>query len=213
MRVAEEFGFRIGTFQHVLEGYKVADEMARHGAMASTFSDWWAYKFEVYDAIPYNAALMRERGVVVSLNSDSTELARRLQLEAAKAVKWGGVPPEDALLMVTLNPARQLGVEDRVGSIEPGKDADLVLWSGSPLSTGSRPLRTWVDGILRFDREKDVARRPALEAERLALVAKAKAAREDGEGDGVQWGPAYLEEGHDDCMDNVTLAGEAEVMR
>ena len=133
----EGFNVRIGTLQHVLEGYKVADEIARHGAGASCFSDWWAYKFEVYDAIPHAGSLMRDRGVLVSFNSDSSDLARRLNLEAAKAVKYGGTPEIEALHFVTINPARQLGIEARVGSLEPGKDGDFVLWSGSPLDTGS----------------------------------------------------------------------------
>ena len=132
MRVAEEFGFRIRVFQHILEGYKVADVMAKHGAGGSSFSDWWAYKLEVYDAIPYNGALMHNQGVLVSFNSDSDELARRLNGEAAKAVKWGGVSEEEALKFVTLNPAKQLKVDHLIGSLEPGKDADFVLWSGPP---------------------------------------------------------------------------------
>ncbi|HEY3169522.1 MAG TPA: amidohydrolase family protein, partial [Thermoanaerobaculia bacterium] len=174
LRVAEEFGVKIGTFQHVLEGYKVADEIARHGAGASGFSDWWAYKIEVYDAIPYAFPLMRERGVTVSFNSDSNELARRLNFEASKAVKYGGVPPADALAFVTSNPAKQLGIADRVGSLEPGKDADFVVWSGDPLATSTIALQTWIEGRKYFDREKDLARRPTLEKERADLVAKAK---------------------------------------
>ncbi|MEK7251282.1 MAG: amidohydrolase, partial [Bacteroidota bacterium] len=134
MRVAEDFGFRIQVFQHILEGYKVADVMAKHGAGASSFSDWWAYKLEVYDAIPYNGALMYEQGVVVSFNSDSDELARRMNWEAAKAVKYGGVPETEALKFVTLNPAKQLKVDNKVGSLEIGKDADFVVWNGNPLS-------------------------------------------------------------------------------
>ncbi|HYK42540.1 MAG TPA: amidohydrolase family protein [Thermoanaerobaculia bacterium] len=174
LRVAEEFGVKVATLQHVLEGYKVADEMARHGAGGSTFSDWWAYKPEAYDAIPYNGALMRERGVVVSFNSDSDELARRLNWEAAKAVRYGGVPPADALAFVTSNPAKQLGIFQRVGSLEPGKDADFVLWSGDPLSTTSIAMQTWVDGRKYFDRAADLAGRPALEKEKADLIARAK---------------------------------------
>ena len=124
LRLAEEFGFQIGTLQHVLEGYKVADEIAAHGAGASTFSDWWGYKVEAYDAIPHNAALMTERGVLVSINSDSGEEMRHLNQEAAKAIKWGGMSEIEALKLVTLNPAKQFGIDDRVGSIEVGKDAD-----------------------------------------------------------------------------------------
>ena len=170
MRVAEDFGFRIGTFQHILEGYKVAPEMARHGASGSTFSDWWAYKFEVYDAIPYNGALMRRAGVNVSFNSDSDELARRLNLEAAKAVKYGDVPPEEALKFVTLNPAFQLHLDDRVGSLEPGKDGDFVIWSGDPLSGYSMCLQTWIEGQRYFDRDEDLAMRTRDKTRREELI-------------------------------------------
>ena len=178
IRSADEFGVKIGTFQHVLEGYKVADEIARHGAGASGFSDWWAYKVEVFDAIPYAFPLMRERGVLVSFNSDDDGLARRLNLEAAKAVKYGQVAPADALAFVTSNPAKQLGIAARVGSLEPGKDGDFVVWSGDPLSTTTVALETWIDGKKYFDRAADVAARPALESERAALIAKAKAKTE-----------------------------------
>jgi imidazolonepropionase-like amidohydrolase len=181
MRSAEEFDVRIGTFQHVLEGYKVADEIARHGAGASGFSDWWAYKVEVFDAIPYAFPLMRERGVLVSFNSDDDGLARRLNLEAAKAVKYAGLAPADALAFVTSNPAKQLGIDARVGSLEPGKDGDFVVWSGDPLSTSTVALETWIDGKKYFDRAGDLAARPAREAERAALLAKAKARAEGGQ--------------------------------
>jgi len=170
MRVAEDFGFRIGTFQHILEGYKVAPEMARHGAAGSTFSDWWAYKFEVYDAIPYNGALMRRAGVNVSFNSDSNELARRLNLEAAKAVKYGGVPPEEALKFVTINPAYQLRLDDRIGSLEQGKDGDFVIWSGDPLSGYTICMQTWIDGNRYFDREQDMAMRARDKQRREHLI-------------------------------------------
>ncbi len=172
IELAESFGFRVATFQHVLEGYKVADEIAAHGAGASSFSDWWAYKYEVIDAIPYNGALMREREVVVSFNSDSDELARRLNLEAAKAVKYGGVADDEALKFVTLNPANQLGIDDRVGSLEPGKDADFVIWSGDPLSTYTVCEQTWIDGRKYFDRAQDLERRRQISAERDTLLAK-----------------------------------------
>src|SRR5262249_689839 len=145
LRVCDEFGVKVATLQHILEGYKVADEIAAHGAGASSFSDWWAYKFEVYDAIPYNGALMRERGVLVSFNSDSDELARRMNVEAAKAVKYGGVPPDEALKFVTWNAARQMGVEKRIGSLEAGKDGDFVIWSGDPLDPTSMCLETWIE--------------------------------------------------------------------
>ncbi len=174
LRVAEEFGIQVDTLQHVLEGYKVADEIARHGAGASGFSDWWAYKEEAYDAIPYAFPLMRERGVLVSYNSDSDELARRLNLEASKAVKYGGLAPADALAFVTSNPARQLGLQNRVGSLEPGKDADFVVWSGDPLATSTIAMQTWIEGKKYFDRDVDLTSRAALDAERAALTAKAK---------------------------------------
>ncbi|MEM9586114.1 MAG: amidohydrolase [Planctomycetota bacterium] len=157
--VLDRFGIRIGTLQHILEGYKVADRIAQHGAMASAFSDWWAYKFEVFDAIPYNGVLMHDAGIVVSFNSDDRELARHLNTEAAKATKYGGVPPEEALKFVTLNPAKQLRIDHRVGSIESGKDADLVLWSGPPMSTTSRCEQTWIDGRKYFDVQIDQQRR------------------------------------------------------
>ena len=172
LRLAEEFGFRIATLQHVLEGYKVADEIAAHGAGASTFSDWWAYKVEAYDAIPYNAALMAERGILVSINSDSAEEARHLNQEAAKAVKWGGVSEEQALAMVTMNPAVQLGVGGRIGSLEVGKDADLAVFDRHPLSTYAVNQMTFVDGELLFSRERDRAMRESAAAERAALEKK-----------------------------------------
>ena len=163
MRLAEEFGFKIATLQHVLEGYKIADEIAAHGAGASTFSDWWGYKMEAYDAIPYNAALMSERGVVVSINSDSGEEMRHLNQEAAKAMKWGGMSELEALKLVTLNPAIQLGIDPWVGSIEVGKDADLVLYDGPPLSMYSVVQKTFVDGDLYFDKELDAQRQAKID--------------------------------------------------
>ncbi len=184
IRLAEEFGFRIASFQHVLEGYKIADEIAGHGAGASTFSDWWAYKLEAYDAIPFNGALMAERGVVVSFNSDSSELARRLNLEAAKGVKYGGMTEPEALKLVTLNPAIQLGIRDRVGSLEPGKDADFVIWSGHPFSVYTIAEQTWVDGIKTFDREEDLARRAEIAERRAALIDKVRKGDKAGEQSG-----------------------------
>ncbi|MCS7066957.1 MAG: amidohydrolase family protein, partial [Fimbriimonadales bacterium] len=166
MRVCEEFGVRIATFQHVLEGYKVAKEMAQHGVGGSAFSDWWAYKVEAYDAIPYNGALMASRGVVVSFNSDSNELARRLNTEAAKAIKYGGMSEVEALKFVTLNPAKQLGIDRYVGTIEPGKHADLALWSDHPLSVYARCEKTLIDGVIYFDTERDRQWRALLEQER-----------------------------------------------
>jgi hypothetical protein len=173
MRLAEDFGFRIGTFTHILEGYKVAKEMAEHGAMASSFSDWWAYKFEVYDAIPYNGALMHAQGVVTSYNSDDAEMGRRLNQEAAKAVKYGGVPEEEALKFVTLNAAKQLHIENRVGSISEGKDADFVIWSGHPLSGYSKVLQTWIDGRKYFDIDENKKQSEEIKKQKAALIQKA----------------------------------------
>ncbi|HTS76720.1 MAG TPA: amidohydrolase [Bryobacteraceae bacterium] len=170
IRIADDYGFKIRTFQHVLEGYKVADEIAAHGAGGSTFSDWWGYKMEAYDAIPYNAALMAKKGIIVSLNSDDAELMRRLNTEAAKAIKYGGLSREDALAMVTINPAKQLGVESRVGSIEAGKDGDVVLFDKDPLSTMSKVQKVWIDGNKYFDRDGDVSGRPAKELEKKKLM-------------------------------------------
>jgi imidazolonepropionase-like amidohydrolase len=159
-----------------LEGYKVADEMAKHGVGGSTFSDWFNYKYEVIDAIPYNGSLMRERGVVVSFNSDSSDLSRRLYTEAAKAVKYGGTSEEDALKFVTINPAKQLRIDKRVGSLEFGKDADFVIWSKSPLDTATVCLETWIDGKKYFDRAAVPEKMAALQKERADLLAKAKQA-------------------------------------
>src|ERR1041384_5367552 len=167
--IADEFGFKIKTFQHVLEGYKVAKEIAAHGAGASIFADSWGYKIEAYDAIPYNAAILTRAGVVVSMNSDSDERARRLNIEAAKAMHWGDLTEEQALKLVTLNPAIQLGIQERVGSIDVGKDADIAIWNGHPFSVYSRVDTTFVDGEVFFDREKDLARRPELGKERATL--------------------------------------------
>ncbi len=169
LRLSEEFRFRIATFQHVLEGYKVAPELAKHGAGASTFSDWWAYKVEAYDAIPHNAAIMARRGVLVSINSDSAEEARHLNQEAAKAVRFGNLSDAEALKLVTLNAAKQLGIDARVGSLEPGKDADLVLFNHHPLSTRALPQKVWIDGRLLFDRDQDRKRREEQGAERTRL--------------------------------------------
>jgi imidazolonepropionase-like amidohydrolase len=181
IRLAEELGFKIATFQHVLEGYKVAKEIAAHGAGASTFSDWWAFKVEAYDAIPYNAAVMTRKGVLVSINSDSAEEARHLNQEVAKTIKYGGLSEDEALKLITLNPALQLGIAHRVGSIEAGKDADLVLYDRHPLSVFAVPQKVLIDGQVYFDRERDIARRAELEREKKALLEKEKAARESGD--------------------------------
>src|ERR1044072_3057108 len=169
INLADEFGFKVRTFQHVLEGYKVAKEIAAHGAGASIFADSSGYKIEAYDAIPYNAAIMTRAGVVVSMNSDSDERARRLNIEAAKAMHWGDLTEEQALKLVTLNPAIQLGIQERVGSIDVGKDADVAIWNGHPFSVYSRVDTTFIDGVVYFDREQDIARRADLAKERATL--------------------------------------------
>jgi len=171
-RLAQEFGVTIGTFQHVLEGYKVAEAIEQAALGASTFSDWWAYKFEVIDAIPFNAAIMTDVGVTVSINSDSDEHARRLNTEAGKSLKYGGMDPHEALKLVTLNPAIQLGIADRVGSLAAGKDADLAIWSGNPLSYFSRCESTWVDGREYFSLERDRELRAEAERERNRILQK-----------------------------------------
>lgn len=178
LRVAKEFGFKVRTLQHVLEGYKVADEIAASGAGASTFSDWWAYKVEAYDAIPYNAALMTRRGVIVSVNSDDAEEATHLNQEAAKSMKYGGLTHDEALKLVTLNPAIQLGIDKRVGTIDVGKDADLVIYNRDPLSAYAVVQKTLIDGHVYFDRQRDMAARPALEKEKKDLMEKEKKAEE-----------------------------------
>jgi imidazolonepropionase-like amidohydrolase len=170
LRVAESFGFKIATLQHVLDGYKVADQIAKHGAGASTFSDWWAYKFEVYDATPYNGALMNSVGVIVSFNSDSDEMARRMNTESAKAIKYGGLNEESALKFVTINPAKQLRIDNRVGSIEVGKDADFVIWSENPLSTYTICEETWIDGRKYFDRKEDKEMQEKIVKERAMII-------------------------------------------
>jgi imidazolonepropionase-like amidohydrolase len=170
MKVAEDFNFRINTFTHILEGYKVADIMKAHGCGASTFSDWWAYKYEVAEAIPYNAALMNEVGVLTAINSDDAEMGRRLNQEAAKAVKYGGVPEEIAWKMVTLNPAKLLHLDSKTGSIKAGKDADVVLWSDNPLSIYAKPLQTYVDGVKYFDIEEDARMREEIAAEKARII-------------------------------------------
>jgi N-acetylglucosamine-6-phosphate deacetylase len=172
IRVCEDYKITIGSLQHILEGYKVADVMAKHGATGSSFSDWWAYKYEVIDAIPFNGALMHRQGIVVSFNSDDAELGRHLNHEAAKAVKYGGVAPEEALKFVTLNPAKQLRIDAWVGSLEAGKQADFVVWSGPPLAVTSRCLETWIDGRKYFDRQADRALRDEQLKMRAQLIRK-----------------------------------------
>jgi len=170
MKVAEKFDFNINTFTHILEGYKVADKMKVHGVGGSTFSDWWAYKYEVNDAIPYNAAIMHNAGVVVAINSDDAEMSRRLNQEAAKSVKYGGVSEEDAWKFVTLNPAKLLHLDDRVGSLKVGKDADVVLWTDHPLSIYAKAEKTIIEGVTYFDLERDKQMREAIKKEKSELI-------------------------------------------
>jgi imidazolonepropionase-like amidohydrolase len=180
MRVAEDYGFRVNTFTHILEGYKVATEMAEHGVGGSTFSDWWNYKWEVRYAIPYNPYLMHAAGVVTTINSDDAEMARRLNQEAAKAVKYGGMDEVEALKMVTLNPAKLLRLDDRMGSIEEGKDADLVLWNAHPLSIYAVVQKTMIDGKVYYDAERNQELAAFTAAERSRLIGKASAAAAKG---------------------------------
>jgi hypothetical protein len=172
MRVAEKFGFRVNTFTHILEGYKVADKLKAHGANASTFSDWWAYKTEVQDAIAYNATIMQKMGLNVCINSDDPEMARRLNQEAAKSVKYGGMSEDEAWKMVTINPAKALHVSDRTGSVKVGKDADLVLWSDNPLSIYAKPLTDIIDGTIYYDVQRDEMLRKSIARERNRLTQK-----------------------------------------
>jgi imidazolonepropionase-like amidohydrolase len=202
IKVADKFKFTVNTFTHILEGYKVADKMKAHGANASTFSDWWAYKVEVIDAIPQNAYIMQKVGINVAINSDDAEMARRLNQEAAKSVKYGNMDEQDALKMVTINPATMLHVADRTGSIKVGKDADLVLWSDNPLSIYAKAEKTMVDGIVYFDREKDKQLREDISKERTRLIQKMIGAKKGGD----KTGPAvpsfrernYCEDDHHD---------------
>jgi imidazolonepropionase-like amidohydrolase len=180
MKVAEKFNFKVNTFTHILEGYKVADKMAAHGVGGSTFSDWWAYKWEVRYAIPYNATIMHNAGVVTAINSDDNEMMRRLNQEAAKSIKYGGMSEDDAFKMVTLNPAKLLHLDDRMGSLKIGKDADVVLWSDNPLSVYAKVEKTIIDGTVYFDIEKDKAMREAIQKERARLIAKMRGAKKSG---------------------------------
>ena len=172
MHVGDSLGFQVNTFTHILEGYKVADKMKARGIGASTFSDWWAYKMEVKDAIPYNASLLNQMGVVTAINSDDAEMERRLNQEAAKSVKYGGTSEEDALKMVTLNPAKLLHLDKKVGSIKVGKDADVVLWSDNPLSVYAKVEKTIIDGIIYYDNEEDAKLRVEIQKERARIIQK-----------------------------------------
>jgi len=172
IHVADSLGFKINTFTHILEGYKVADKMKAHGISGSTFSDWWAYKMEVAEAIPYNGKIMHNIGINTAFNSDDAEMARRLNQEAGKSVLYGNVPEEDALKFVTLNPAKMLHIDNRVGSLKAGKDADVVIWSDNPLSIYAKAEKTFVDGIAYWDIEKDVQIRAAQQLEKSRLAQK-----------------------------------------
>jgi imidazolonepropionase-like amidohydrolase len=172
MHIADSFGFKVNTFTHILEGYKVADKMKTHGVNASTFSDWWAYKNEVMEAVPYNAAILTKVGVNTAINSDDAEMARRLNQEAAKSIKYGGLTEVEALKLVTLNPAKMLHIDNKVGSIKVGMVADLVLWTDNPLSVYAKVDKTMIDGQIYFDREEDIIRREEIKAEKARLVAK-----------------------------------------
>ncbi|MBX2913196.1 MAG: amidohydrolase family protein [Cyclobacteriaceae bacterium] len=200
MKVAERFDFRINTFTHILEGYKVADKMAKHGVAGSTFADWWNYKWEVRYAIPYNAAIMHRAGIVTAINSDDAEMGRRLNQEAAKSVKYAGMSEEDALKMVTLNPAKMLHLDGQMGSIKAGKSADVVLWNDHPLSVYAKPLKTIIDGKVYFDVEKDEANNKALDAERARLVQKMKGAKKAGSPTQRSEGKVKLQFHCDDIM-------------
>jgi len=180
MHVADSMGFKINTFTHILEGYKVADKMKAHGINGSTFSDWWAYKMEVAEAIPYNGAIMHNEGVNVAFNSDDDEMGRRLNQEAGKAVTYGKVSEEEALKFVTLNPAKMLHIDKWVGSIKPGKDADLVLWSADPLSIYAVVQKTYVDGIPYWDIDKDAANQKAMKADEARIIQKMITAKNKG---------------------------------
>ena len=180
MHVADSMGFKVNTFTHILEGYKVADKMKNHGVGASSFSDWWAYKMEVQDAIPYNGAIMHKQGITVAFNSDDAEMGRRLNQEAAKAVKYGNISEEEALKFVTLNPAKLLHLDNKVGSIKVGKDADVVVWSDNPLSIYAKAERTLVDGIIYFDIDEDVKMREEMRKERARLIQKMLAEKNKG---------------------------------
>jgi imidazolonepropionase-like amidohydrolase len=180
LHVADKYHFGVNTFTHILEGYKVADELKKHGSAAAGFSDWWAYKMEVQDAIPQNAAIMNRVGVNVAINSDDAEMARRLNQEAAKSIKYAGMSEQDAIKTVTINPATMLRVADRTGSIKVGKDADIVIWSDHPLSIYAKAEKTIVDGIIYFDREKDAQQQQYIAAEKNRLTQKMIGAKKGG---------------------------------
>jgi imidazolonepropionase-like amidohydrolase len=199
MKVAEHFGFTVNTFTHILEGYKVADIMKAHGAGGSSFADWYNYKYEVIDAIPYNAAIMNGQGIVTAINSDDREMARRLNQEAAKSIKYGDMAEEDALKMVTLNPAKLLHLDKRMGSLKTGKDGDVVLWTENPLSIYAKVEKTIIDGTIYYDMEKDLEMRKWIEKERGRLIQKIKNSIENGE----KPSPAMPQPNHDIHCDDI----------
>ena len=202
MHVADTFKFKVNTFTHILEGYKVADKMKKHGVGASSFADWWAYKYEVIDAIPYNGAILHQMGVVTAFNSDDAEMARRLNQEAAKACKYGNVKEEEALKFVCLNPAKLLHIDDKVGSIKIGKDADLVLWNASPLSVYAKPLKTFVDGICYYDLKRDEQLRADVQNERQRIIRRMLDEKASGAST-QKGGSAPKEEYHCNDMENA----------
>lgn len=180
IRVAEDFNFTIQSFQHTVEGFKIAEALREHGASAAVWSDWWAFKVEAYDATTYNARLLHDQGVLTAIHSDNTQLATRMNWEAAKVVQTG-VAEEDALAMITINPAKMLGIDHRVGSLEAGKDADFVIWERHPLATDTRAVQTWVDGRKYFDIEDDAHMREEVRKQHAQLVQRALAALDAGE--------------------------------
>ncbi len=198
--IADEFGFKVATLQHALEAYKIAPEIAKRGTGASIFADSWSYKLEAYDSIPYNGYILWKNGVVVSINSDSDERMRRLNLDAAKMMKYGGVPEEESLKMITLNPAKQLGIDKRTGSIETGKDADIVIWNAHPFSVYARAEMTLIEGEIYFDRSKDITKRAALQQERETLE-KLEINRAPGAGATAPARPSEHREEHRDEAD------------
>jgi imidazolonepropionase-like amidohydrolase len=180
LNVADKFKFKVNTFTHILEGYKVADKMKKHGAGASTFADWWAYKLEVMEAIPWNAAVLQKMGIVTAINSDDAEMGRRLNQEAAKAVKYGGISEEEAWKMVTLNPAKLLHLDKNMGSIKVGKDADLVLWSENPLSIYAKAEQTYIDGKKYYDITEEVKMQDQIRKEKARILQNMLQAKKDG---------------------------------
>lgn len=170
MNLARDFGLKVNTLIHCAEGYKVADDIAERGTAASVFSDWWDYKYEVYEGNSYNAAMLLKHGVLTCINSDDYEMGRRLNQEAAKVIKYGGISETDALKLITINPAKILHLDDRMGSIKAGKDADLVLWTGNPLSIYSHPVKTMIDGTIYFDEDTDKQMKEQIDSERNRII-------------------------------------------